>query len=149
MYEYGPPPHLSIFRRLCIWQHELYQQIHSSNVSRPSHLCICQYIQHPLSLLVECRIPSSRCGRICLNVILPIFIAQSVRIPLNNIISLQPLLVFLLHTVKNLFLCINLFRAPNSYAPNALTTSSIFFPLCQPNKILVFKLLFCSRNQPK
>ena len=47
-----------------IWQHELYQQIHSSNVSRPSHLCICQYIQHPLPLLVECSIPSSRCGHV-------------------------------------------------------------------------------------
>ena len=47
-----------------IWQHELYQQIHSSNMSRPSHLCICQYIQHPLPLLVECSIRSSRCGHV-------------------------------------------------------------------------------------
>jgi hypothetical protein len=29
-------------------------------MSRPSHLCICQYIQHTLPLLVECNIPSSR-----------------------------------------------------------------------------------------
>jgi hypothetical protein len=70
-----------------IWQHELYQQIHSSNVSRPSHLCICQYIQHPLPLLIACSIPSSRCAWPCLNDIFPMFIAQSVRIPLNNIIS--------------------------------------------------------------
>jgi hypothetical protein len=33
-------------------------------MSRPSHLCICQYIQHPLPSLVERSIPSSRCGHV-------------------------------------------------------------------------------------
>ena len=62
--------HIELYKKMSwscqwgIWQHELYQQIHSSNMSRPSHLCICQYIQHPLPLFVECSIPSSRCGHV-------------------------------------------------------------------------------------
>jgi hypothetical protein len=85
-------------------------------MSRPSHLCICQYIQHPLPSLVECSIPSSRCGHVWM----------------SKICS-----------------CVKFFGAPNSYAPNALATSSTFSPFCQPNKILVFKLLLSSHKQPK
>jgi hypothetical protein len=45
--------------------------------------------------------------------------------------------------------CVKFFGTPNSYALNALATSSTFSPLCQPNEILVFKLLLCSHKQPK
>ena len=113
-----------------IWQHELYQQIHSSNMSRPSHLCICQYIQHPLPLLVECSIPSSRCG--CLNVIFPIFIAHRVLgsfLIISLVCSLCCFSFLILSRICSCGCSVNLFGAPNSYAPNALATSSTFLPL--------------------
>jgi hypothetical protein len=95
------------------WQHELYQQIHSSEMSRPSHLCICQYIQHPLPSLVECSIPSSRCGHVWM----------------SKICS-----------------CVKFFGAPNSYAPNALATSSTFSPFCHPTKSSYSSFCFVAIN---
>jgi hypothetical protein len=75
-------------------------------MSRPSHFCICQYIQHPLPLLVKCSIPSaSRCGHVWMSS----FQYSSHRV-LGSLLVLSLVCSlcwysFLINTIKNLFLC--------------------------------------------